>query len=1158
MLTRINLLEVPRSAATALIHAGLVPVFLVALAGISSCRDVRVAAVEVFRVDIDPASAMIEINARLRFRATIRDEEGRELVRAITWSSSAPEVLDVSPTGEALARGTGEARVLAVVEGRSATANVTVIPHPVVSVEVVPSSASLLVGDTVAFQTVARSSDGSVLTGRIPTWTTGDPAIATVGVDGHVIGRGAGTTTVTAEVEGIRGQASINVQVPIVLPVAAVSITPASAVVAVGDSLLLRATVTASDGSVLTGRTVTWSSGAPTVATVGTDGRVRALAPGTTVVTAQSEGIIARATITVVPDPVASVQLDPVFPTIFVGDTIRIQATLRASNGTVLTGRSIAWTSNAPQVASVDGSGLVTGNESGSATVTATSEGKLAAATVQVLNKPVATVKITPAQPSILAGDLLALQAGLTAADGSNLTGRFVAWTSSDTAVAVVVSNGSTSQSAWVTGKAAGSTVITALSEGKTDTTTATVTLKPVATVVVTPPSLTLPEGGPSPVTATLRAADGTLLTNRLVTWASLDPSVATVAGSGTYQLDAVITAASCPTGQGSCTTTITAVAEGIQGTVDVVVQKTVASVTITPAADTLFEGDTRAFGALVEAADGTVLTGHPVTWSASPANSLGIAPIGSFGGSANVTAGNCAPGTSACAAVLTAAVGSVGGSAAITIVKKVAQVTITPAADTVAEGGHAAFSAAATASDGTALTDRQAVWAATGAAVSITTSGAFDLNADVTAGACPAGTPGSCQAVLTATIDGVPGAVTLLILSPVAQVAIAPAVDTVFEGGSTTFTATPLTANGDAIPDRIVSWQSGDPAVAVPNPTGPYGQTATVNAAAVCPSGTTCATTITATSEGKQATGDIVVLRPVAAITVAPAVDTLFEGGATDLVATVVTAKPDTLSDRLVTWTTPSGLATVAPSGAYQLSATITAGTCPVGSPSCTVTVTAEVEGKTFDVVIIVRKTVSTVLVQLAAGTLFESASTQVNAQVLAPDGTLLTDRGVSWSTSKGLATADSSATWTALVSGKCLDYSLNPGDPDADEDCEVDIIAEADGVTGQATLTILKPVAQIAIVPAGTTTLSVTGTVFPAQADFTAALRAADNAPITNRGASVQWKAVPGNVVKLSANSGSQVTVTANAAGTAELEASVTENGTKTASTASVIITP
>jgi hypothetical protein len=66
------------------------------------------------------------------------------------------------------------------------------------------------------------------------------------------------------------------------------------------------------------------------------------------------------------------------------GQTGQLTATLRDAAGTVLTGRTVTWTTSAAGVATVNGSGLVTGQGVGSATITATSEGQNGSADVTV------------------------------------------------------------------------------------------------------------------------------------------------------------------------------------------------------------------------------------------------------------------------------------------------------------------------------------------------------------------------------------------------------------------------------------------------------------------------------------------------------------------------------------------------------------------------------------------------------------------------------------------------------------------------------------------------------------------------------------------------------------------------------------------------------
>src|SRR5439155_24384886 len=117
------------------------------------------------------------------------------------------------------------------------------------------------------------------------------------------------------------------------------------------------------------------ASGNPSVATVSPSGQVTGVAPGTAPITATSEGKSGTATLTVTSVPVASVSLSPATATIRVGQTMQLTATPKDSAGNTLTGRTVTGASGNTSVASVSGSGLVTGVVAGKATVTATSEG---------------------------------------------------------------------------------------------------------------------------------------------------------------------------------------------------------------------------------------------------------------------------------------------------------------------------------------------------------------------------------------------------------------------------------------------------------------------------------------------------------------------------------------------------------------------------------------------------------------------------------------------------------------------------------------------------------------------------------------------------------------------------------------------------------------
>lgn len=82
--------------------------------------------------------------------------------------------------------------------------------------------------------------------------------------------------------------------------------------------------------------------------------------------------------------PVASVEVTPPADTVRAGETIHLTATLQDMDGDPLTGRAISWASDDETVATVDNTGRVTGENTGVATITATSESHHGTAEVTV------------------------------------------------------------------------------------------------------------------------------------------------------------------------------------------------------------------------------------------------------------------------------------------------------------------------------------------------------------------------------------------------------------------------------------------------------------------------------------------------------------------------------------------------------------------------------------------------------------------------------------------------------------------------------------------------------------------------------------------------------------------------------------------------------
>ena len=170
------------------------------------------------------------------------------------------------------------------------------------------------------------------------------------------------------------------------------------------------------------------------------------------------------------PAPVASVTVSPASASVDAGGTQQLAATTKDADGNVLTGRVVTWTSSNSAIATVNGSGLVTGVAAGGpVTISATSEGKVGAASITVTTVAVASVVVTPANSIVALGFPAALAATVKDASGNVLTGRPITWSSSDASVASVSATG------IVTGVAIGTATITATSGGQSGTATVTV-----------------------------------------------------------------------------------------------------------------------------------------------------------------------------------------------------------------------------------------------------------------------------------------------------------------------------------------------------------------------------------------------------------------------------------------------------------------------------------------------------------------------------------------------------------------------------------------------------------------------------------------------------------------------------------------------------------
>jgi uncharacterized protein YjdB len=284
-----------------------------------------------------------------------------------------------------------------------ATAATPSAPTPasaVTTVGVAPTPDTLAVGGTVQLTATIKDQNGATMSGLTPAWSSSATGVATVNSSGRVTAVAVGTATITATDSGKSGTAKVVVTATAPPPptVARVVVTPASVADTIGQRQQFSASVLDSAGKALTGQTVTWSSTAPSVASVNSSGNSTALAAGSASIVATVSGVTGSAQLTVTaPAPaVTTVTVSPSSVTLDLAAIAQLAATVKDQYGNVMSGASVTWSSSTTGIATVSAGGLVVAVGAGSTTIRATSGAKSGTATITV-NGPV----VNPPPPAI-------------------------------------------------------------------------------------------------------------------------------------------------------------------------------------------------------------------------------------------------------------------------------------------------------------------------------------------------------------------------------------------------------------------------------------------------------------------------------------------------------------------------------------------------------------------------------------------------------------------------------------------------------------------------------------------------------------------------------------------------------------------------------------
>ncbi|TVP49551.1 MAG: hypothetical protein EA350_01845 [Gemmatimonadales bacterium] len=152
-------------------------------------------------IQMDPADlSLTSIGATGTVTATLRDAEGAAIVGVpLNWSSSDEDVVTVDADGTVEAIGVGTATISAGIGSIEGSTSVTV-SQTADAIELTPAELTLVTaGATAQLTAVVMDAGGTEIEGAVATWTSSDPAVATVDSEGEVTAIANGTAVITAQ-----------------------------------------------------------------------------------------------------------------------------------------------------------------------------------------------------------------------------------------------------------------------------------------------------------------------------------------------------------------------------------------------------------------------------------------------------------------------------------------------------------------------------------------------------------------------------------------------------------------------------------------------------------------------------------------------------------------------------------------------------------------------------------------------------------------------------------------------------------------------------------------------------------------------------------------------------------------------------------------------
>lgn len=482
---------------------------------------------------ITPATSSLPLgnSQQLSATGTFTDGSTQDLTNSVTWESSDPAVASVTTAGMLQTKSVGTANLQASSGSVSATSQLTVSQHALVSVSVGAKSPTIALGTTTQLSAMGLYTDGTTadLTGSV-VWSAAPAGILQISGSGAAKGVQIGQAQITAASGAISGAGSISVgQAQLV----SLTVSSANASIPLGNAQQLTATGTFTDGSTqdLTSA-VTWTSTQPAIAVVNQAGLVQSKSVGAVSLQASLGAVSATSQLTIAQHALVSLTVSTSSSTLALGTAAQVTARGTYTDATTadLTG-SVLWSASPAGVVQLN-AGTAKSLKTGQVTLTATSGTITGSGALTVTNAQLVALAVTPASPTVALGQSAQLKATGTFTDATtqDLT-RTVSWASTQTGVATVNSAG------LVQSKSTGTTKLAATLGSVSAATQLTVSKHALVSLTVSATTSSLALGTNSQLSARGTYTDNTTadLTTSVV-WSAVPAGILQFGANGTVR----------------------------------------------------------------------------------------------------------------------------------------------------------------------------------------------------------------------------------------------------------------------------------------------------------------------------------------------------------------------------------------------------------------------------------------------------------------------------------------------------------------------------------------------------------------------------------------------------------------------------------------------